>query len=354
MRGRSRERDRRTTQSSPPARRIRSPTGQTQPSSRPTRDTQRDALERIKDLERQLASARSSKENENRKRKAPEPLNGETPLSRRGRAIPKLVTVYEDIHTLLAQYDEYREKRYHQVAPDDEDDDNEVDEEVRAKEQAEKRTLQRGYNGILILKKSVYPDFLQKIKEANGEHVVRELEKGAKSARSFDTSKVMNFVGEELNKEVRRINQTRLVEARSRAHDTAVTQPNPSQAATTTVTAPPVLVLLDEFRLNTRENRGLQNDITGRLLCPVEFDWDDPVVRAAVRAFDTDYDFAISARPRCLYKDEMFDPSDPDKGYLQSYLLVQTYRLMFTSPSSTKDQPEDVENLPTTSKKKKT
>ncbi|KAJ3725380.1 hypothetical protein C8R42DRAFT_718897 [Lentinula raphanica] len=44
----------------------------------------------------------------------------------------------------------------------------------------------------------------------------------------------------------------------------------------------------------------------------------------------------------------------PDKGYLQSYLLVQTYRLMFTSPSSTKDQPEDVKNLPTTLKKKKT
>ncbi|KAJ3725381.1 hypothetical protein C8R42DRAFT_718898 [Lentinula raphanica] len=198
-------------------------------------------------------------------------------------------------HAILTQYDEYREKRYHQVAPDDEDDDNEVDEEVRAKEQAEKRTLQQGYNGILILKKSVYPDFLQKIKEANGEHIVRELEKGAKSARSFDTSKVMNFVGEE-----------------SHAHGTAVTRPNPSQAATTTVTAPPVLVLLDEFRLNTRENRGLQNDITGRLLCPVKFNWDDPVVHAAVCAFDTDYDFAISARPRCLYKDEMFDPSDPE------------------------------------------
>lgn len=29
--------------------------------------------------------------------------------------------------------------------------------------------------------------------------------------------------------------------------------------------------------LNTkcRSNRGMQNDITGRLLCPVEYDWDD-------------------------------------------------------------------------------
>ncbi|KAJ3738141.1 hypothetical protein EV360DRAFT_77098, partial [Lentinula raphanica] len=154
-----------------------------------------------------------------------------TPLSRRGRAIPKLVTVYEDIHTLLAQYDEYREERYHQAEADDEED--------------------------------------------------NDLEKGAKSARSFDTSKVMSFVGEELNKEVqRKINQTR------------------------------------------QDNRGLQNDITG-LLCPVEFDWDDPVDCAAVRAFNSDYNFAASPRPRCFYKEEMYDANDPDNGYLQSYLLVQ-------------------------------
>ncbi|KAJ3925214.1 MAG: hypothetical protein NXY57DRAFT_907357, partial [Lentinula lateritia] len=45
---------------------------------------------------------------------------------------------------------------------------------------------------------------------------------------------------------------------------------------------------------------------------------------------------------------------DFDKGLLQSYLLVQVYRLMFTSPSSTKDQPQDVENLPASKKKKTT
>ena len=27
----------------------------------------------------------------------------------------------------------------------------------------------------------------------------------------------------------------------------------------------------------TRDGRGLQNDFTGRLLCPVKYDWDDPV-----------------------------------------------------------------------------
>ncbi|KAJ3832522.1 hypothetical protein F5878DRAFT_666495 [Lentinula raphanica] len=162
----------------------------------------------------------------------------------------------------------------------------------------------------------------------------------------------MSFVGEELNKEIRRINQTRLVEFRAKSRAQADVTSDTSQAATSITQPLPVLTLLDEFRTNTRDNRGLQNDIAGRLLCPVEFNWDDPVVCAAVRAFNSDYDFAISARPRCFYKDEMFDVNNPDNGYLQSYLLVQVYRLIFTSPSSTKDQPEDVENLPTSKKKK--
>ncbi|KAJ4473904.1 hypothetical protein C8R41DRAFT_734914, partial [Lentinula lateritia] len=100
--------------------------------------------------------------------------------------------------------------------------------------------------------------------------------------------------------------------------------------------------------------RGLQNDITGRLLCPVEFAWNDMEVRATICAFDPIYDFTSSADARCFYKDEEFDPDNLDKGFLQSYLLVQVYRLIFTSPSLTKDQPQDVENLPASKKKKTT
>ena len=32
--------------------------------------------------------------------------------------------------------------------------------------------------------------------------------------------------------------------------------------------------LLDQ---DTREGRGLQNDYTGRLLCPIKYDWEDPM-----------------------------------------------------------------------------
>ncbi|KAJ3886672.1 hypothetical protein GG344DRAFT_81472 [Lentinula edodes] len=331
FRGRSRDHDHRDMRSSPPHR-IHN------------RQSTQDR-EHIKDLERQLASARNSKEKEGRKRKAPERLDNMSAM-RRGRAIPKLVAVYEDIHTLLAQYDEYRQKGYHQL--DSEGDDDDIDIE-------EKRRLQRGYVGIITLYKTVYPDFLKKIKEPAGAHIIRELQTGANSSRAFDTSTVMKFVGDVLNEEVRRINQTKLKEyqIRLRAHTESVTISGSASDLPTTSTEP-VLELVEEFCVTSRDNRGLQNDVTGHLLCPAEFDWNDTAVRAAVRAFDPNYDFASSAHARCFYKDEDFDPNDLDKGFLQSYLLVQVYRLMFTSPSSTKDQPQDVENLPASKKKKTT
>ncbi|KAJ3847523.1 hypothetical protein EV368DRAFT_87652 [Lentinula lateritia] len=328
IRGRSRDHDHHDTRSSPPHR-IHN------------RQSTQDR-EHIKDLERQLASARNSKEKEGRKRKAPERLDNMSAM-RRGRAIPKLVAVYEDIHTLLAQYDEYRHKGYHQL--DSEGDDDEIDIE-------EKRRLQRGYAGIMTLYKTVYPDFLKKIKEPGSAHIIRELQTGANSSRAFDTSTVMKFVGDVLNEEVRKINQAKLKEyqVKLRAYTENVTTGDSASdfpTATTNTMAEPVLERVEEFCTTSRDNRGLQNDVTGYLLCPAE-------VRAAIRAFDPNYDFASSAHARCFYKDEDFDPNDLDKGFLQSYLLVQVYRLIFTSPSSTKDQPQDVENLPASKKKKTT
>ncbi|KAJ3878198.1 hypothetical protein F5051DRAFT_503376 [Lentinula edodes] len=276
--------------------------------------------------------------------------------TRRGRAIPKLVSVYEDIHTLLAQYDEYRQKGYHTGDPE-EDEDEDVDDEKRLEQLEAKRKLQRGYSAILTINNTIYPEFLIKIREPEvGTHIISQLQKGANSARSFDTSRVMNFVGEVLNKEVHKINQTKLKEyqIKLRAHAESVTGSDSSSDLPTTSPEPPVLEHIGEFNATSRDTRGLQNDITGRLLCPVEFAWNDMEVRAAIRAFDPIYDFASSAHARCFYKDEEFDPDNLDKGFLQSYLLVQVYRLIFTSPSSTKDQPQDVENLPASKKKKTT
>ncbi|KAJ3925559.1 MAG: hypothetical protein NXY57DRAFT_967611 [Lentinula lateritia] len=209
--------------------------------------------EHIKDLERQLASVRNSKEQEGQKRKAPEPRDNAS-ATRRGRAIPKLITVYEDIHTLLAQYDEYHQKGYHQL--DFEDDDDDTDK--GAEELEEKRRLQRGYAGIVTLHKTVYPDFLKKIKEVGGAHIIRELQMGANSSRAFDTSTVMKFVGDILNEEVRKINQAKLKEYQVKLHaytenvtmsDSASDLP----AATTNTMAEPVLERVEEFCTTSRD-----------------------------------------------------------------------------------------------------
>ncbi|KAJ3720320.1 hypothetical protein C8R42DRAFT_582694, partial [Lentinula raphanica] len=97
--------------------------------------------------------------------------------------------------------------------------------------------------------------------------------------------------------------------------------------------------------------RGLQNDMTGGLLCPAEIDWDNTDVCAAVQRMDPEFDFTSSARSRCFYKDEKFNAVSPDEGYLQSHLLLQVYRTIYTSPSSAKDQSEDAENMPPAKKK---
>ncbi|KAJ3924587.1 MAG: hypothetical protein NXY57DRAFT_969533 [Lentinula lateritia] len=200
--------------------------------------------EHIEDLEHQLASVRNSKEQEGRKQKVPEPRDNAS-VTRRGCAIPKLITAYEDIHTLLAQYDEYRQKGYHQL--DFEDDDNDTDK--GAEELEEKRRLQHGYTGIVTLHKTVYPDFLKRIKEVGGAHIICELQMGANSSRAFDTSTVMKFVGNILNEEVKLRAYTKNVTMGDSASDLPT--------ATTNTMAEPVLERVKEFCTTSRDNRGL-------------------------------------------------------------------------------------------------
>ncbi|KAJ3884719.1 hypothetical protein GG344DRAFT_83607 [Lentinula edodes] len=273
---------------------------------------------------------------------------------RHGRAIPKLVAVYENIHTLLAQYDEYRHKGYHQLDSKGDDDDIDIEET---------RRLQRGYAGIMTLYKTVYPDFLKKIKEPGSAHIIHELQTGANSSRAFDTSTVMKFVGNILNEEVQKINQVKLKEyqVKLRAYTENVTMGDSASdllTATTNTMAEPVLKHVKEFCTTSRDNRGLQNDVTDYLLCPAEFDWNDTsnctefmppfVPSTRIMTLLALLMLAVSTRMRSL------TPMTSTRVFLQSYLLVQVYCLMFTSPSSTKDQPQDVEKLPASKKKKTT
>ena len=93
----------------------------------------------------------------------------------------------------------------------------------------------------------------------------------------------------------------------------------------------------------TKSERGICNDVTGHLLCPIEFDWDDPEyvvtwgtssslwpnlnclfsIRAKLRKGDEGYDFSSSFFLRCLYEDEEGDDLCPQEGFLKGPLLLR-------------------------------
>ncbi|KAG1889880.1 hypothetical protein F4604DRAFT_1540141, partial [Suillus subluteus] len=79
---------------------------------------------------------------------------------------------------------------------------------------------------------------------------------------------------------------------------------------------------------------GFYHDTMGKLLCPVDYDWDDVVVREAIRNYHPDYHVMSYSWPSYLYKDGRYDPENPMKGLFKGELLVKAVKHIFTSPSS--------------------
>ncbi|KAG2124743.1 hypothetical protein BD769DRAFT_1358638 [Suillus cothurnatus] len=80
---------------------------------------------------------------------------------------------------------------------------------------------------------------------------------------------------------------------------------------------------------------GFNNDATGRLICPVDYDWSDPVVQQGIRDYHPDYRVMAYSWPTFLYKDERYDPLNPIEGLFKGKLLLKTFKYIFTSPTST-------------------
>jgi len=93
-------------------------------------------------------------------------------------------------------------------------------------------------------------------------------------------------------------------------------------------------------RLSTKQkdDRGIGNDVTGRLLCPVTYDWDNPDVWANLRNGVPGFNITSNYLLQCLYSKEDIDPDAPEDGLLRGPLLLRTYRYIFTSPSSASDK----------------
>ncbi|KAG2737853.1 hypothetical protein P692DRAFT_201732442, partial [Suillus brevipes Sb2] len=80
--------------------------------------------------------------------------------------------------------------------------------------------------------------------------------------------------------------------------------------------------------------RGFHHDTTGKLLCPVDYDWGDPAIREAIRNYHPDYRVTSYSWPSYLYRDGRYDPKNPTNGLFKGELLVKAVKHIFTSPSS--------------------
>ncbi|KAF9053255.1 hypothetical protein BJ165DRAFT_1523966 [Panaeolus papilionaceus] len=88
----------------------------------------------------------------------------------------------------------------------------------------------------------------------------------------------------------------------------------------------------EPFDIKSRAGRGFQNDITGGLLCPIDYDWDDEKTRLDIKAgrISVKDDLCLS----CFYPQGKGDHNDLEAKFLRSSLLVKTYCVIFTSPTS--------------------
>ncbi|KAF9783394.1 hypothetical protein BJ322DRAFT_1008007, partial [Thelephora terrestris] len=134
------------------------------------------------------------------------------------------------------------------------------------------------------------------------------------------------------HQEARMLYYARLLDCanNARSDDTARVKPNIANLLNNRANNP----ASPPLDLETRDTRGLQNDFTGRLICPIKYDWEDPVVRAKIRDCVDGHNASDDYWLRCLYEGEKGDPEDVEKGFLKSALLVKTFQMIFTSPSS--------------------
>ncbi|KAG1847582.1 hypothetical protein F4604DRAFT_1594334, partial [Suillus subluteus] len=95
-------------------------------------------------------------------------------------------------------------------------------------------------------------------------------------------------------------------------------------------TPPPNPVIHGQSKMG----RGFNNDATGRLICPVDYDWSDPVVQQGIRDYHPDYRVTAHSWPAFLYRDERYDPLNPTDGLFKGKLLLKTFKYIFTSPTS--------------------
>ncbi|KAG1908915.1 uncharacterized protein F5891DRAFT_936991, partial [Suillus fuscotomentosus] len=81
-----------------------------------------------------------------------------------------------------------------------------------------------------------------------------------------------------------------------------------------------------------KHRRGFVSDTCGKLLCPAEWHWEDPV--AGIRDRTTAFIVSENSWPLFMYHNSVADPTNLECGLMRSKLLVMGFKAIFTSPSS--------------------
>ncbi|KAF9462567.1 hypothetical protein BDZ94DRAFT_1309465 [Collybia nuda] len=208
-----------------------------------------------------------------------------------GRVISRLVLLFEPIEDLIGENNRCRALEL--SAEDDADEDEQLIEYTK-----EEQRTHRGYN---LLVKNVSPIETKLVEFDTHELGVyfRELRKGAAGARGDDAANlkpsIINWIA------------------------TLVETPAPALDPT------------------TKSDRGFEHDATGRLLCPVDYQWEDTSVRQKIRDGHPDFPVTGDSWPSFLYPHARGDENDVEKGLLRSAILIKAYKFIFTSPTSAKD-----------------
>ncbi|KAG2342377.1 hypothetical protein BDR05DRAFT_886481, partial [Suillus weaverae] len=88
------------------------------------------------------------------------------------------------------------------------------------------------------------------------------------------------------------------------------------------------------IRADDKHHRGFMNDACGCLLCPAEWHWDNPAVRAGICDHTTAYIVSENSWPLFMYEGYEASVRNLECGLMKSKLLVMGFKAIFTLPSS--------------------
>ncbi|KAG1883628.1 hypothetical protein F4604DRAFT_1575464 [Suillus subluteus] len=201
-----------------------------------------------------------------------------------GRAIRRVVALFNNIEDLVAENDQ----RY--------DDDSNQENTHKSGFALPVYRLLIGYHALT----SVLPWFHKEGAEMEYDdyaQLLKILHQGADSAQGDDTSKLKALISDWVNHKFK---------------------PDPT------------------VNPDDKHSRGFTNDACGMLLCPAELEWKNPVVKAGIRDCSEGYTVTDLSFLAYLYEGYTANPDNLEEGLFKGKILLQSYKAVFTSPSSAK------------------